>query len=148
MRVECVTILPAPPDRAWAVLLDWERQSLWMRDADRVEVVSPMREGLGTAVAVKTRVLGVPLFTERLEVVAWDPPREVRMAHRGFIRGFGTWRLEPVDAGSRFRWQEDLALPVPLLGEAALLAYRPFMRHLMRGAMRGLQAHVGERSSG
>jgi hypothetical protein len=31
---------------------------------------------------------------------------------------------------------------VPALGELALLAYRPFMRHLMRGALANLRAWV------
>jgi uncharacterized protein YndB with AHSA1/START domain len=144
MHVEREIVIPAPPERAWAILLDWERQARWMRDADSVQVVSHMREGVGTTVAVRTRVFGVPLFSERLEVVAWHPPRELRMAHRSFIRGVGTWSLEAAGAGSRFRWREDLSLPVPLAGELALLAYRPFMRRLMRGAMRDLQTYVGE----
>ena len=136
-------MLPVPPPAAWAVLTDWERQAEWMRDADRVEVRSARREGVGTLLAVRTRVLHVPLFTELLEVTGWDPPRELRIAHRSFIRGTGTWSLEPAGAGTRFRWTEELALPVPLLGEVALLAYRPFMRHLMGGAMRDLRARVG-----
>ena len=34
------------------------------------------------------------------------------------------------------------SLPVPLLGELALLVYRPFMRHLMRGALGALEGYV------
>jgi carbon monoxide dehydrogenase subunit G len=143
MRVEREVVLPAPPFAAWAALTDWERQAEWMRDADRVEVVSAQREGVGTVLAVRTRVLHVPLFTERLEVVGWDPPRELRIAHRSFIRGAGIWSLEPAGTGTRFRWTEEIALPVPLLGELALRVYRPFMHRLMGGAMRDLQRWVG-----
>jgi hypothetical protein len=59
-------LLPVPVERAWAFLLEWERQAEWMRDADRVEVESAHREGVGVVIAVKTRVLNVPAFTERL----------------------------------------------------------------------------------
>ena len=142
MRVEREVVLPVPPPAAWAALTHWERQAEWMHDADRVEVVSPERAGPGTTVAVRTRVLGVPLFTERLEVVGWDPPRELRIAHRSFIRGTGTWSLEPAGTGTRFRWIEEISLPVPVLGELALRVYRPVMRRLMGGAMRDLQAWV------
>ena len=145
MRVVRHIVLPAEPAAAWAFLMDWEGQSSWMRDADRVVVTSAMREGVGTSVAVRTRVLNVPLFTERLEVVGWNPPWEVRMAHRSFIRGVGTWTLEPAGTGTRFTWTEDISLPVPVLGEMALRVYRPFMRHLMGGAMRELQTRVGRR---
>jgi uncharacterized protein YndB with AHSA1/START domain len=142
VRVEREVVLPVSPAAAWAALTEWERQAEWMRDADRVEVVSRQRAGLGTTVAVRTRVLHVPLFTERLEVVGWDPPRELRIAHRSFVRGTGTWSLEPAGTGTRFRWVEEISLPVPVLGELALLVYRPFMRHLMGGAMSDLQAWV------
>jgi hypothetical protein len=124
------------------VLLDWERQAAWMRDADRVTVVSARREGLGTRIDVRTRVLDVPVFTERLEVIEWEPPRRLVMAHRSFIGGRGEWALEPAGDGCRFRWTEDLSLPVPLLGGLALLVYRPIMRWLMRGATADLRAYL------
>jgi hypothetical protein len=65
------------------------------------------------------------------------------MAHRSFVRGVGEWRLRPEGVGTRFTWTEDLSLPVPILGEVALAVYRPFMRHLMRGAVDGLRLLVG-----
>jgi hypothetical protein len=141
--VRSEVVLAIPLERAWGLLLQWERQAEWMRDADRVEVLTPHREGIGVVIAVKTRVLNVPLFTERLEVVAWDPPRRLRLAHGGFVRGIGEWRLVPVgrgdERGTRFTWEERLSLGVPLLGAAALAVYRPFMRILMRGSMENLR---------
>jgi hypothetical protein len=142
MRVQSSAILPVPIDDAWAALLRWEDQPRWMKDADSVRVLTSARSGVGVLIAVKTRVLNVPLFTERLEVVEWDPPRRLTMAHRSFVRGVGTWELEPDPAGARFTWTEEISLPVPLLGELALLVYRPFMRHLMRGALEGLRRYV------
>jgi Polyketide cyclase / dehydrase and lipid transport. len=113
-----------------------------MRDADRVEVRSPNRDGLGVVIAVKTRVFNVPLFTELLEVVGWAPPTLLVVAHRSGIRGTGEWLLEPVSEGTRFTWTEDLRLAVPVLGELALRVYRPFMRWLMGGAMDDLAGFV------
>lgn len=142
MRVASSAVLPVPVDGAWAMLLRWEDQARWMRDADSVRVLTTAREGVGVQLAVKTRVLNVPLFTERLEVVGWEPPRRLVIAHRSFVRGVGIWEVEPHPAGARFTWTEELSLPVPLLGELALLAYRPFMRYLMRGALEGLRRYV------
>jgi hypothetical protein len=121
------------------VLTDWERQADWMRDARRVEVLTSHREGVGVTIAVRTRVFGVPAFTERLEVVAWDPPHRLAVAHRSFIRGTGDWLLDPCVGGTRFTWIEDVGLPGGVLGRVALAAYRPFMRRLMRGTMRDLR---------
>ena len=142
MRIEARGVLPVPVERAWAALLRWEDQVRWLEDADSVRVLTSAREGVGVMIAVKTRVLNVPLFTERLEVVEWDPPRRLTMAHRSFVRGVGTWELRPHPAGTRFIWTEKLSLPVPLLGELALLVYRPFMRYLMREGLRGLRRYV------
>jgi len=135
VRVEADVLLPVEPHEAWARLLAWERQPTWMQDAARVRVLTSHREGNGVRVAVKTRVLGIPLFTETLEVVTWDPPRRLRLAHRGLVRGIGEWALEPTGAGSRFRWMEDVRLPMPVLGEVALMIYRPIMRRLMRRSL-------------
>lgn len=142
MEVSSATILAVPVERAWELLMRWEDQARWMKDADSVRVVTAQREGVGTRVAVRTRVLNVPLFTEQLEVTVWDRPRRLVMAHRSFVRGVGTWSFEPAEGGTRFTWTEDLSLPVPLLGELALRVYRPFMRRLMRGALANLRSHV------
>lgn len=105
-------------------------------------MLTSRRGGVGTRVAVRTRVLNVPLFTERLEVVGWEAPRRLVMRHRSFVRGEGTWLLEPAPGGTRFTWTEDLSLPPPLLGELALAVYRPFMRRLMAGGLADLRALV------
>src|SRR5438309_803770 len=123
MRAQAQVLLPVSPERAWAVLLEWERQPGWMRDAARVTVLTPRREGEGVALGVLTRILGIPLFTERLEVVGWEPPRRLRLAHRGFVRGFGEWWLEPAAGGTLLRWTEELSLGG--IGEVVLAAYRP-----------------------
>jgi hypothetical protein len=142
VRAEASIGLPVPPGTAWGILTRWEDQVRWMRDADRVEVLTAQREGLGVRVAVRTRVLGVPAFTEVLEVTAWDPPSRLEVAHRSFVRGRGIWSFVGDATGTTFTWVEELSLPVPVLGELALLAYRPFQRWLMRGALVGLHRYV------
>jgi Polyketide cyclase / dehydrase and lipid transport len=142
LRVEADVLLPVEPAEVWQRLVAWERQPEWMRDADRVRVVTRHREGNGVRIAVKTRVLRLPLFTEVLEVTEWEPLRRVRLAHRGFVRGAGEWRLQEEGPGTRFWWSEELRLPVRVLGELALLAYRPLMRRLMRGSLANLRQWV------
>lgn len=139
MIVSVETALPVPVARAWAALLDWERQAEWMRDADSVRVLSENREGVGVRLAVRTRILNVPMFTEVLEVIEWEPPSRLVMAHRSFVRGTGEWLLVPDAVGSRLRWTERLSLPPAFLGELALRVYRPFLRRLMRTASRGFR---------
>jgi Polyketide cyclase / dehydrase and lipid transport len=139
VQVEASVLVPATPERVWAFALRWEEQPRWIRDAVWVRVVTPERDGVGARIEVRNRVLHVPVFTEQLEVTAWDPPRRLEMTHRGFVRGIGTWWFEPDAAGTRFTWTEELSLPIPLLGELALWLYRPFMRRLMRTGVANLQ---------
>jgi hypothetical protein len=144
--VRAEVVLPLGLDEAWDRLIDWESQPRWMRDADRVEVLTPHRGGTGVVIGVRTRVLHVPLFTDRLEVVAWDPPRRLCLAHRGPVGGFGEWRLAPVargdERGTRFTWEESPSLAVPVLGAPALAVYRPFLRSLMRRSLEDLRRMV------
>jgi polyketide cyclase/dehydrase/lipid transport protein len=139
VRVDASRNLTAAPDRVWSTIERWEEQSRWIRDAVWVRLLTRERTGAGARVEVMNRVLHIPLFTEQLEVVGWDPPRRMVMAHRSFVRGTGTWSLEPVDGSTMFTWTEELSLPIPILGELALLVYRPFLRRLMRGSLANLQ---------
>jgi hypothetical protein len=142
VAIERAVVLPTTPEEAWAVLTDWERQADWMLDADRVEVVSREREGVGVRLAVRTLVFGLPAFVEPIEVTAWDPPTALGIRHGGAVRGSGSWRLAPVPGGTRFTWTEDVALAVPLVGGLAGRAYAPILRWLMGRAMAGLRASI------
>jgi hypothetical protein len=136
------TSLPCSPDEAWAILLAWERQADWMLDADRVEVVSAHREGVGVRLAVRTRILGLPALTEPMEVIGWEPPRRLVLRHGGLIAGEGTWTLTPEPGGTRFVWAEDVRLRIPLVGGVAAWLYTPVLRWLMRRGARGLREAV------
>ena len=135
MRVTETVLLPASADDAWRRLIDWETQPTWIVDAESVRIMTTQREGLGVYIEVRTRLLGLPAFTDELEVIVWDPPRRLRMAHRGALRGYGEWTLEPAAEGVRFAWTEDVSLAIPLVGELAAPLYAPIMRRLMHRSM-------------
>jgi len=146
VRVSAQIELGLPPGEAWRRLTAWEDQISWIDDAVSVRVLTSHRGGVGVIVAVRTRVLGVPLLTDRLEVTVWDPPRRLVMAHRSLVRGVGEWLLQAVGGGTRFTWTEDLALPVPILGELLLLMYRPFMHLLLRSSLSNLKRMVRQQA--
>lgn len=140
MNLRAERSIRATPERVWEVLADWEHQADWMPDVAWMRVTGPRRE-LGARILVRTRVLGVPATTDVLEVVAWDPPRVLRVAHRGFVTGWGEWRLEAEPgATTRFIWDEHLALPFGPLGELGLRAYAPVQRAMLRRSLRNLAA--------
>jgi uncharacterized protein YndB with AHSA1/START domain len=132
--------LPAAPERVWEVLADWERQADWMPDVAWMRVTGSEREA-GARVLARTRVLGVPATTDVLEVLVWDPPSVLRVAHRGFVTGWGEWRLEAAAGGTtRFVWDEHLRLPLGALGEFGLWVYGPVQRAMVRRSLRNLAA--------
>lgn len=138
MRVRVDAVLDASPKRVWAVLADWERQAEWMPDVAWIRVLGPEREG-GARLAVKTKVLGIPAVVDRVDVTVWEPPRRLGVEHRGFVRGWGEWRLEPtVDGRTTFGWLEDITMPPAALGELAIRAYGPVQRAMLRRSVRRL----------
>ncbi len=124
------------------MLMDWERQADWMLDADRVEVISSRREGVGVRLSIRTRIMGIGAFDEPMEVTRWDPPQRLEIRHGSVVVGLGVWRLERVEGGTRFTWSEDVRLRVPLLGELAAWCYRPLMWVLMGRAQSSLRRHI------
>jgi carbon monoxide dehydrogenase subunit G len=143
VRVARSIELPCDPSAAWAVLTDWEAQAAWMRDADRVTVVSAARTGVGVRLAVRTRLFQIPAFTETMEVVGWDPPRSLTIAHGGPVDGLGTWLLESLPGErTRFTWIEEVTLGLPLVGGFAAWCYRPVLRALMGRSQRDLSRRL------
>ncbi len=145
MRIREEALIPVPAGTLWAVLTEWERQASWMPDVARVEVVGQER-GLGTELAVRTKVLGLPLVADRLRVIAWEPPRRLAVDHAGLVTGLGEWLLEPdPSGGTRLTWTEELEMPPPVLGAAALRLYAPIQRRMLRRSLDNLRRLVTRR---
>jgi hypothetical protein len=142
MRVRRSIDLPCGAEEAWAVLTDWERQADWMLDADAVEVTSEAREGIGVTLAVRTRLLQVPAFTDTIEVVAWEPPTELVIAHGPPIRGRGIWAFVEHDGATTFTWTEEVELAGSALGGIVAACYAPVLGVLMRRSLRGLRGSI------
>jgi hypothetical protein len=113
-----------------------------MLDADSVVVVSEHREGVGVRLRVRTRIFGIPAFAETLEVIAWDPPNRLVIAHGRPVAGAGSWELTGSPAGCVFTWTEDVKLRVPVVGGLAARIYAPVLRWLIGRAMRGLRSTI------
>lgn len=142
MRVERGIELPVPPAEAWSILTDWERQADWMLDADRIDVRSARREGVGVRLVVRTRVLGVLAFDEPIEVIAWEPPARLGIRHGSVVVGVGVWILDATQDGTAFWWSEEVRLRVPLVGELAARLYQPVLRWLMGRSLAALRRHL------
>ena len=154
------------PQDAWDVVMDWERQSVWML-LTRVWATEQDGTGVGGGVAARTSVGGVG-FTDHMVITYWDPPRECTVKHLGkLVRGTGTFRITSTtssatatdprptagtdraaghrDAGigrSTFTWAEDVVPPLGRVGVWAWPVVRPGFEWMMRVSLRRLVREV------
>lgn len=96
--------IPARPEAVWAVLEDVERQGDWMADVARLEAVSERKRGEGVVIRVRSRLFGLPVVRDELEVVRWEAPRRMDVVHRGAFHGTGSFLLEAAHNGTVFTW--------------------------------------------
>jgi carbon monoxide dehydrogenase subunit G len=140
MRLQAQITLPCTPEAVWAVLSDWERQAEWMPDVAWLRVLGPGRE-VGARIAVRTKVLGVPVVTDEIRVIAWDPPHRLGVVHEGLVAGVGEWVLIPAAGGrTTIVWTEEITMAPPVLGAVALWLYGPVQRWMLRRSVRNLGA--------
>ncbi|MBY5163088.1 SRPBCC family protein [Salsipaludibacter albus] len=148
MRLEVERHVAAPIDVVWGVLVDWERQSDWMLDAKRVEVVTPEREGHGVTIHVPTSLLGLPVL-DVMRVTGWDPPHRLEATHLGrVIRGVGAFELSDEAGGTRLSWWEEVEAPLGALGEFGAGLALPVLRRIFSTSLRRLAALAEERAHG
>ena len=109
--VEVSVEIGAALEEVWAAAADFESHTQWMADAESITFLTDRRHGLGTRMAVATRV--GPFRTEDvMEVTKWVECQYIGVRHTGLVTGEGAFRVEPVEPGkTRFTWRERLVFP-------------------------------------
>lgn len=138
-------IIDAAPDEVWMLLGDIANHVQWMADADSIEFVGEQRTGVGTAFTCITK-LGPIRLRDEMEITAWDDGELMGVAHRGAVTGTGTFRLEPVKAGStRVMWEEKLVFPWWLGWRLGATIGRPVLAAVWRRNLQALRRTVERR---
>lgn len=138
MYLEVQRRVEAPVEVVWDVLVDWERQSEWMLDAKRVDVVTPDREGHGVTIHVPTSLLGVPVL-DIMRVTGWDPPHRLEATHLGrVIKGVGAFELQPLGDRTRLTWWEEIPAPLGPVGEFGAQLILPVLRRIFATSLKRL----------
>src|SRR5687768_3705560 len=95
------TIIDAPPDRCWEVVLDFERYPRWARDIKSVTVESRDAEGRGEEVRFRAAAMG----RSTSYTLRYDYSEAPRVLSWVLVRGDitrkldGTYILDPTDDG-------------------------------------------------
>jgi hypothetical protein len=138
-------VVDAPPEEVFAALVDWPSQGEWMLGT-RVWSHGPA-DGVGGRIAAFTGVGRRLGFLDTMEIVAWEPPRLVRVRHTGHVvRGDGVFEVLALPEGrSRFVWREELELPLGALGRAGFAVIRPAFAAGVDHSLRRFAALVSRR---
>jgi uncharacterized protein YndB with AHSA1/START domain len=139
-RIVLRRTIKAPPERVWAIITDLSGQVRWMEDVHSLEVTSERTSGAGTVIAARTRLFGLPVLRDVMEVTAWEEPRELVVVHKGAFTGWGAFRLEPDSGGTVFVWEETFDPPLGKLGELAVrLAVAPYLQRVWGRSMENVR---------
>jgi uncharacterized membrane protein len=120
MRASARTSIAAPLDAVWAAVSDPERMLSFMSGVTRWEVESDPSTGLGARYRMLMRV-GSAEIGGLIEIVEWEPPRELAWTSITGIDQRGRWRLRPAPGG-RTNAEIRLAYGVAGSGLAGWLA--------------------------
>jgi ribosome-associated toxin RatA of RatAB toxin-antitoxin module len=132
--------MKAPPERCYAVVLDFERYPEWVADIKHVEVLQRDDQGRGTKVAFRAAAMG----RSTSYTLAYDyskAPGEISwVLERGDItrRLDGTYVFDPRDDGTEVVYHLAVELVVPL---PAFIKSRAEGR-IIGNALRELKARV------
>ena len=147
MGIEVSIDIPAPPQEVWDYVADVASNVEWMADASSITFVSPATQGVGTTYDCVTKV-GPLRTTDRMEIVEWDPPHALGVAHKGVVRGGGRFTLTPIEEGTRFTWSEDLTLPWYFGARVGRQPAAMVLERFWRRNLRTLRARILERQQG
>ena len=143
MRASARTLIAAPIEMVWATVSDPERMLDYMAGVTRWEVESDEPTGLGSRYRMLMRI-GSAEIGGLVEVVEWEPPRELAWNSVTGIDQRGRWRLRPAPGG-RTRAEIRLAYGVAGAGLAGWLAEQiaaPAVRLNLRSSCRQLTRMV------
>ncbi|MFZ0040636.1 MAG: SRPBCC family protein [Solirubrobacteraceae bacterium] len=122
MRAVASRVVSAPQETVWEIVSDSERALDFMSGVTRWEVESDAPTGLGARYRMLLRV-GSAEVGGLIEIVEWEPPRELAWTSVTGIDQRGRWRLRPAPGG-RTRAEIRLAYGVAGAGISGWIAER------------------------
>lgn len=143
MRATAGTTISAPIETVWGVVSDPEQALSFMSGVTRWEIAGEERTGLGARYRVLQRI-GSAEVGGLIEIVEWDPPRELAWTSITGVDQRGRWRLRSV-ASARTNVEIRLAAGVAGSGVWGWLAERiaqPTVRSHLRATVQELSRLV------
>lgn len=132
MQTEVVVEIEAPLPRVWEEVTDFASHVRWMRDARSIRVEPPGDAGVGSVLAIDTRV-GPFRTMDRFKITKVIPMSLVAGRHRGLFTGEGRFELSEAGPGrTRFAWREQIFFPWYFGGGLGAWAAKPTLTRIWR----------------
>ena len=135
MQVRQSVEIGAPPERIWRLMVEPDSILKWYPTLKRFEYEDGGQRGPGARVYVEEKASGM-LMKLHFEISDWVENRalSLHMTSGTGVRGYDQrWTVEPLLAGSRFTFEEQVELPYGALG-----------RLIGRVGQRSSEGHVQE----
>lgn len=147
--VETETLIAAPPEAVWAVVMDPARLSEWVTIHRGLRDVDPGTPGVGFQMNQTLHLRGVN-FHVHWELIECDRPHRALWEGRGPARSTAhiEYLLEPHDGDTRFHYINEFRAPLGPLGAAASRALVGGISEREAQRSLALLKNVVERGSG
>jgi uncharacterized membrane protein len=113
----------APAEQVWRIMTDIARESQWMTAVGSVAFIGDSASyAAGARMSRRGKFLWIELSWES-EIVACEPPRQIRFRHSGAIEGESRWGIESTPGGSLVELWSLGPAPGPLRWLPGVAAY-------------------------
>jgi acyl-CoA synthetase (AMP-forming)/AMP-acid ligase II/uncharacterized membrane protein len=142
MRVEEQICVDASPEDVWAVIEDFESYDRLVAGITRWENEDRRRRGKGSRYQMRMEV-GSAQVGSLIEVVEWDPPRDMAWTSITGLDQRGRWRLREQDDGqTKVTLRLSYQAPGGLLGVLSDRVSSPMVRGNLRETLKRIKNEV------
>lgn len=108
----------APPERIWPLLVEPDNVRKWYPTLQRYEYEDAGKGGPGARIYAEEKASGM-LMKLHFQITNWVDGHalSLHMVSGSGVKGYDQrWTVEPLQAGSRFSFEEHVELPFGVLG--------------------------------
>lgn len=119
MKIQKTIEIKANPEVIWPYFTEPEKVLQWYSTFRKFEYITDQVSGVGTAYYIEEKAAG-PLMKMNFKATEWDEGRKlsIKMTKGSGVRSYQqTWHLVPIPSGTRFTLEEEIELPLGLIGK-------------------------------
>ena len=119
MKVEKSAVISATPQQIWPYLIEPDKIMKWCGTFQKCDFAGDRFNGPGNRFYVEEKA-GGPLLKIHFMVTEWTENQKLvfEMTSGNFVKSYEQeWTIEPLAAGSRVNFTEDVKMPLGVIGK-------------------------------